>query len=79
MRDVFEAADAVHSPAMSEMVGSRNDDHDERHVGVDATGVGSMPRPGDGRNSPTTSVEVEHARGVHCISCLRTTCVHDPC
>ena len=59
MRDIFEAANEVHSAAMSDMVGSRDDDHVEAHVGVDGTPLGSMLRPGDGCRSPTTSVEVE--------------------
>ena len=59
MRDIFEAADAVHSAAMSHMDGSRSGLNDESHVGVDATPLGSVLRPGDGCGSPTTSVEVE--------------------
>lgn len=59
LRDVFEVSDAVHSAAMSTMAGGGNDDDDERPVGVDATGMGSMPRPAHGRRSPETSVEVE--------------------
>ena len=59
VRDVFEASDAVHSAAMSTMAGGRNDDDDERPVGVDATGSGSMVRPARDRRSPATSVEVE--------------------
>ena len=59
MRDIFEAADAVHSAAMSHMDGSRCDDNDESHVGVDVTPLGSVLRPGDACGSPTTSVEVD--------------------
>lgn len=52
LRDVFEAADVVHSDAMSEMVGSRNDDGCP--VNVEATGS-----HGHTQRSPTASVEID--------------------
>ena len=68
MRDVYEAADEVHLAAMSAMAGSRNDEHVEAHVGVDATPLGSMLRPGDGCTRPTMSEEVEQEGecAIHC-------------
>ena len=72
MRDIFEAADAVHSAAMSHMDGRRSDDNDESHVGVDATPLGSVLRTGDGCGSPTTSVEVEQ-EGDHVFHFTKTS------
>lgn len=58
MRDVFEAADAVHSDAMSEMVASRTIEEDCPPNAIDNLLV-SMSQRGGGSSSPTPSVEVD--------------------
>lgn len=75
MRDVMEAADVVHSDAMSERVASRNNDDelhhsrnndDELHFNAEETSVGSMSRHKVSSMNPTGSVEVDQ----------RGTCTH---
>ena len=56
LRDVFEAADVVHSDAMSEMVGSRNDD-------VCPDNVEATCSRGHTQMSPTSSVEIDQEGG----------------
>ena len=63
LRDVFEAADALHSDAMSEMVGSRHTAGAERHVNEIGNEMGSIPRAGEGCSSPTNSISVDQAGG----------------
>lgn len=63
LRDVFEAADALHSDAMSEMAGSRHNADDDDHVNEIGTEMGSMPRSSDGCLSPTNSISVDQAGG----------------
>lgn len=58
MRDVMEAADLVHSDAMSERVASRNID-EELHVNAEALFAGSMSRARGSSMSPTASQEVD--------------------
>ena len=58
MRDVLEAADVLHSDAMSEMDANIHN-IDERDANADAHGGGHMSRPTEGSRSPTTSVEVD--------------------
>ena len=59
MRDILEAADVVHSDAMSEMAASRS--HNGEWPGdADVALVGSMSRQRGNSRSPTASVEVDH-------------------
>lgn len=63
MRDIYEAADVVHSDAMSEMVGSRHNDGDECPIIELATASGSMSPNSDDCRNPTSSVEVDQGGG----------------
>ena len=58
MRDVMEAADAVHSDAMSERVASTNH-NEEFPLNADETIPGSRSQEAGGRMSPTASDEVD--------------------
>ena len=58
MRDILEAADAVHSEAMSELLGSRSSSDEE--PGEDDAAVVESPRPAAPSNRrPSASVEVD--------------------
>jgi hypothetical protein len=59
MRDVFDAADAIHSDAMSEMVASRDTDDDGSPVNAPQMGEASVSPIGNGSQSPTSSEEVD--------------------
>lgn len=63
MRDVLETADAVHSDAMSEMVGSRSNDDHISAVNVHPSAAGSVSGDSDGGRSTASSVEVDWEGG----------------
>ena len=79
MRDVYEAADVVHSDAMSEMVGSTVAIEEERVVEEQATLPVLMPHGGDGPRTAAASVEVDQ-EGRTSVRWLRvlsySACVH---
>jgi hypothetical protein len=63
LRDVFDAADALHSEAMSDSVGSRRHNDQEGPLHNVLPGDGSVSRPSDDRRSPTSSEEVDQQGG----------------
>lgn len=82
MRDVLEAADGVHSEAMSEMVASRNIEDDWPMNADDIVGE-RMARDRRGSRSPSVSVEVNQEGRAHVQYCkpqsafaCKVACVH---
>lgn len=63
LRDVFQAADAVHADAMSEMEGSRQSAGGHGAANEIGTEVGSVSESSDEGWSPTTSISVDQAGG----------------
>jgi hypothetical protein len=59
LRDVFDAADALHSEAMSDSVGSRRNNDEEGPVHNVPHGDESVSRPSADCRSPTSSEEVD--------------------
>lgn len=67
MRDVLEAADVVHSDAMSDMAASRDGDGDGA-LSPDETSAGSMWCRRGGSSSLAASVEVNQEGALYIIS-----------
>lgn len=63
LRDVFGAADALHSDAMSEMGVSRHNDEDVANENEVGDNVGWSAQPSGGCCSPTSSMSVDQAGG----------------
>ena len=62
MRDVLQAADVVHSDAMSEM-GESGTNNDEWPEQAEDSNAGSLPHGMGASRSPTVSIEVDQEGG----------------
>lgn len=77
MRDIMQTADVVHSAAMSDMVGSTNNDNGSP-LAADESTAGSMSMHRDGSWSSDASVEIDRqgACSRHRLQCVLHLCLY---